>query len=261
MIEIVTITRSNRAYDLLDWVNYHIAIGFDKITIYDNESEFSVTDLFKNNKNIEVKEMHSNKISPIWENVHPGLFTEICEEKRGKAEWVAFFDTDEYLFLKNSNNIKSILPEDKKILGIFWKFMSSNKYMEDRNLPHIDCFRYARARDPRQYSQNIHMKTIVNLSKMKEKLWWKTPHQPAKPHMDIYTPDGEYIPFEHVPETEDFYIGKTVLLYHYFHQTYKDWLFKIANRKDLTQEHFLLSSYNYTIEDFSMINKKKELGI
>ena len=60
---------------------------------------------------------------------------------------------------------------------------------------------------------------------------------------------------------QDFYIGKTVLLYHYFHQTYKDWLFKIANRKDLTQEHFLLSSYNYTIEDFSMINKKKELGI
>lgn len=106
-----------------EWVDYHYALGFDKIRIYDN-SDLNEMKVFGDRKGDHVDVIH-----------YPGAPVAACElQKRayhdcaqkaieeGLYTWAAFFDIDEFLVLKKHEDVHNMLEEhlQRGALGINW---------------------------------------------------------------------------------------------------------------------------------------------
>jgi hypothetical protein len=258
-IELASMIKSNRPDDLKEWANYYLALGYDRITIYDNESPFSIKDLFSGYKNIEVRPVKSYENFTAFAAY---LYDETSKEKRGQTEWLSFFDNDEYLWLKNSNNIHDILKDEFLVLCFYWKFISLPNIIESRKSTTIDTFNYTSMNTP--CSNRAHVKSTVNLNKCHD-LKWHSVHWPVANSQNIgCTVDGVSVGFEHTPITDNFYDNQSALLYHYFYQSYEDWLFKTEKNPDYKCSREDFESYivgKYNTLDNNIINKKKELGI
>jgi len=258
-IELASMIKSNRPDDLKEWADYYLALGFDRITIYDNESKFSVKDLFSDYKNIEVRLVKSE---PNFTDYAAKLYAETSREKRYQTEWLAFFDNDEYLWLKNNKNIQEILKDEFLVLCFYWKFISSPYIINSRKSTMIDTFNYISMNTP--CSNHVHVKSMVNLNKC-DNLAWNSVHLPtANGRTCGKTIDNVDVVFEHRPITENFYDNQSAILYHYFYQSYEDWLFKTEKNPDYKCSRENFESYiigKYNTLDNNMINKKKELGI
>lgn len=251
--------KSNRPDDLKEWADYYLAIGFEKITIYDNESTFSVKDLFADYKNIEVKIVKSDIDFTTYAQ---NLYTATCNEKKEQTEWIAFFDDDEYLYLKNNRNIYEILDENLLSQSFYWKFLSSNIVLDHRDFTAIDTFNYNSLFTP--CNNQAHVKTMINLNK-NSNIKWSSVHLPTingkKRSHDI---NKKEINRESMPINNTFYDSQSAILYHYFHKSYEDWLFKVKRNPTYTNSREKFEQEiigKYIILDNSMIEKKKELGI
>jgi len=256
-VELFLITRSYKPEDLREWVDYHLAIGFDLITILDNRSYFSVKKLFEDYKNVDVRILNIK-----WKNFvyMADIYNQFCFEKKGKTDWLALIDDDEYIYLKNEKNIKNVLNYEYKVLSFYWKYISSKDLMKSREKTVIDTFHYAR--DSKKGAYPVWVKSIVNLNRYNA-VRWKTPHTPIFRLGETLprTVDGTIVNFEHTPPiSDDFYDNQTGILYHYFEQSEEDWVYKIKDRPNFKLEDFG-KNHSYNIEDYSMINRKKELGI
>lgn len=258
-IELSSMIKSNRPDDLKEWADYYLALGFDRITIYDNESPFSIKDLFADYKNIEVRPVKSEINFTAYA---AKLYASTCKEKRYETEWLAFFDNDEYLWLKNYKNIQEALKDEFTVLCFYWKFISLPYVIENRKSTMIDTFNYTSMNTP--CSNHAHVKSMVNLSKCNS-LVWHGVHWPVANNQNIgCTIDNVTVGFEHILLTDDFYDNQSAVLYHYFYQSYEDWLFKTeknlnykCSRKEF--ESYIIGKYNTL--DNNMIDKKKELSI
>lgn len=233
-VELVSIIKSNRENDLEEWVNYYLYIGFDKINIFNNDSNFSVSSLFEKNKNVNVIDVPGDYgYSKAGYRRHTNLIGKFFMEKKESADWIAWFDDDEFLYLKNHNNIKDILNDDYSAICFFWKFISSNNIMEDRDTTLIDTFNYVSLNSP--CKDNAHIKTMVNCKKFNT-IRYETSHSPIINETMIkkgmVTSDGREVKNEFEKITGmDFYDKQDTYIYHYFHQTIKDRIFKIARGK------------------------------
>ena len=109
--------------NILEWVVYHLIIGFDKILIIDNESKIPISKIISDNH-------LSNKVDVI---VYPGQAIKVPLMKncvkpymiKNKVKWFIHLDADEYLNLNNNyNNIKEFLnnfnQKDTNIIAINW---------------------------------------------------------------------------------------------------------------------------------------------
>lgn len=255
--EIVSMIRSNRKNDLKEWVDYHFAIGFDKITIFDNESTYSIKELLFNYKNVDVREI---KINDLPDKAIHSVYYEISKEKENDGNYVAFIDDDEYIFIKNSKNIKEILNNDMEILCVYLKLISSSELLEDRNGTAIDTFNYTLSFNPNRVDK-AQIKSIVNFSKCKNLEWGLDgPHMPVVNNVKK-TIRGEIMKtnFGNTPITKNFYDNQEIYIYHYVFQTHLDWIFKRERRPHPLG--FYERPGDYSVLDNTMIDKKKELGI
>jgi hypothetical protein len=257
-VELVSMVRNNRPDDLKEWVDYYFAIGFDKITIFDNESTFSVKELFSNYKNIDVREII---IDDLLDRVLPPTYEAIGKEKEDEKNYIAFLDDDEYIYIKNNKNIKDILNNEMEVLCLFWKYLSSYELLEDRETTIIDTFNYTTAYNPER-NDKMQVKSIVNFNKCKDVKWGLDgPHLPIV-NNSITTITGGIIRngYGYEPMTINFYDNQEMYIYHYLFQTHRDWLFK-RERRPHASDIFYNRPGNYTVLDNNMIDKKRELKI
>lgn len=257
-VELISMVRSNRPNDLKEWVDYYFAIGFDKITIFDNESTFSVKELFSNYKKVDVREII---IGDLLDRVLPPTYEAIGKEKEDEKNYLAFLDDDEYIYIKNNKNIKSILDNEMEVLCLYWKYMSSRELLEDREGTIIDTFNYTIAYDV-IHPDKMQVKSIVNFNKCKDVKWGGDgPHLPTVDN-SIKTIANETIKngYGNAILTENFYDNQEMYIYHYLFQTHKDWLFK-RERRPHASDIFYNRPGNYTVLDNNMIDKKRELKI
>lgn len=255
--EIVSMIRSNRKNDLKEWVDYHFAIGFDKITILDNESTFSVKELFSNYKNVDVREI---KINDLPDKAILSVYYEISKEKEKDENYVAFIDDDEYIFIKNNKKIKEILNNDMEILCLYLNLISSHEILEDRDGTIIETFNYTISFNPNRRDR-AQIKSIVNFKKCKNLQWGLDgPHMPVVDNIKK-TIRGEIIKTNlgNTLITKNFYDNQEIYIYHYVFQTYADWIFKRERRPHSLNFHERPG--DYSVLDNNMINRKKELGI
>ena len=126
--EVVLLTKSLYLQDFIEWINYYIKLGFDHITVYDNESPVNIKSICKKYSNVTY-----NYVSG-WPNQCELYLTHY---KLSKFSYVYFADDDEFLWInpdkyKNINEFITTAITPKAILAIFWQKMSSNPVIFNR---------------------------------------------------------------------------------------------------------------------------------
>ncbi len=107
-----------------EWVAYHHAIGFERIFIYDNDSKIPVRD--------HVADFYNQGIVESYTIAGPTMqltaYNHFLQNHGSEFVWVAFFDLDEFLYLPQDTDARSLLAEFEEYpcLSVnWWQFGSS----------------------------------------------------------------------------------------------------------------------------------------
>jgi glycosyltransferase involved in cell wall biosynthesis len=107
-----------------EWVRFHLAVGFEHLYLYDNDSsddcELAVRPFVARGKVTLHKWPGFAQQANVIQNC--------LDTYRESARWIAFLDDDEFLFPAQKNNLQEILPEYEQHagLGICWLLFGSN---------------------------------------------------------------------------------------------------------------------------------------
>jgi hypothetical protein len=147
-----------------EWINYNFKLGFSKIYIYDNSD------------NNSLKFLNSEKITVIhWPgqvqqfNAYNNFFQNYSTCHR----WCAVIDCDEFIVLKEDNNIIDFLQKHLKTgaLGINWAVFGSNGHQKYIDEPVLKRF------TRREHNVCQYIKSIVCCADIIE---YSHPHLPTK---------------------------------------------------------------------------------
>lgn len=217
-----------------EWVDYNKKLGFDEIYVYCNDWECPIErDFIK-------------KITFPGKHMQMPAYNHFLKNYRNDFDWAAFIDCDEFIVLKKHNNIKEFLTEfdNPYGIGINWVFYGADSKLKRDGNSLLKQF------TKRQKDTDRHIKTLMKLSSGG---FMTLPHNPNTQLMDTnknffvgpYNPNGD---------------EKYIVLNHYHHKTYEDWLIRCDRGQSdngptkkpeqwvETKEHFC------DIEDFSAIN-------
>lgn len=106
---ICAIAKNEEKY-ILEWISHHILIGFNAITIYDNDSDRDLSKLISpltHNIKIEVIKW------PSKEGVSPQLsaYNDYTSRFADEIEYTAFIDLDEFIFLNENLKINEYIDK------------------------------------------------------------------------------------------------------------------------------------------------------
>eukprot|EP00980_Cylindrotheca_fusiformis_P009281 scaffold2032_cov122-Cylindrotheca_fusiformis.AAC.3 len=158
-----------------EWVDYNLAIGFDKLYIYDNSDDFETEEWY-----------YSNTIIPnLQDRVEiqhfPGVKIQIeaysaCIERlqrERKHSWIAFLDLDEFLVIRDTKKYPYVmdllddLPDHVGGLAMNWVMFQMNNQTHYEPKPVTLRFQHRKEK-----ATNRHVKTIART----EHLWKAHPH-------------------------------------------------------------------------------------
>ena len=144
---------------LNEYVDYHLALGFDQILIYDNSFNFNLqpwSQSKRNQTNGRIRIRH-------W----PGLNQQIpayrqCVETCRKLNhtWAGIMDTDEMLILHEHDHVVDLLEEycTTGALSLYWKVFGHSNQTRYQPIPLSKRFQY------RTETPNQHYKTIGKIN-------------------------------------------------------------------------------------------------
>jgi len=127
-IALVCIAKEEDLY-LQEWIDYHLKLGFDDIHIFQNNWRFK--EIIPNERvyfhEWDFESRQSDE--PIWiKNIQARCYTEFSKNYYEKYEWAAFFDVDEFLVLKEYNDVKQFIDNysNHSCLIINWALFGDN---------------------------------------------------------------------------------------------------------------------------------------
>jgi len=170
----------------VEFVEWYKKLGFDKITIYDNnhmgEEHFEeVLQSYIDEKLVEVIPYRN------MENVQMRAYSD-CYTRYKYAndyDWVAFFDFDEFLVLKNHSTIQEYLEwvntkGDFDCVKVNWMIYTDNNMIENDGRPVNERLKTPMDYDKKvgfNFPQNNHTKSIVKCKTDNFEIGWN-PHVP-----------------------------------------------------------------------------------
>lgn len=96
----------NEIRSLVEWLAHHKVLGFDEFLIYDNDSTDGTTDLLR------VLDEAGELVHLPWPHAvgaRPQRLAYEHARKHSAADWIAFFDADEFLILHRDATIREFL--------------------------------------------------------------------------------------------------------------------------------------------------------
>lgn len=194
---IVCIAKKEHDY-IEEFVKYHLALGFKKIYIYDNEDTPTYEAfLSKYKDDIHVVHLPYNHYHKPVQYVALDHFKENYLFK-DPITHVAHIDIDEFIVLKRHTNICDFINEyivgDCQGIGMNWRFFGSSGMTEKTNTP--VTIRFTMCQKEGQGYGNEHIKTLFKKDKF---LHYKTCHDVAVSEGCIKSTTGQRIdgPFNH----------------------------------------------------------------
>jgi len=155
---IVAIAKLESDY-IQEWVNYHLALGFEKIYLYDNEDTPTYNNL---NENVVVTHIPGNNYHKAVQYLALDCFISNYM-RNGTITHVAHIDIDEFIVLKKHNNIKDFIGEyivgDCAGIGMHWKYFGDS-YLTEKSFEPVTQ-RFTRCQEKCDNT----IKTIFDVSK------------------------------------------------------------------------------------------------
>ena len=156
----ITSIQHNRAPWIKEWVAFHSLVGFKKFYVYLHKCADTTQKILtglKKNFDIEIFTVDQNLEAPqLW------CYQDSYIKHGDKVDWMAFIDSDEFLFPTSADSMEHALKEfsDKKLsaLGVYWSCFGSNGFIKEPPGLMIQNYKY-RAADG--YHNNRHIKSLV----------------------------------------------------------------------------------------------------
>lgn len=164
----------------IDFIKYHRKIGVEHFVIFNNadENDYSLEDLLKNEKDVEVI-----RFNPKVKQLHQEAWGKLIEYNQNKTKWLVLIDCDQALVPVKKSDVKEILKdyEEFACLQINWKSFGSS--FQETRLPGsvYERFLYRAEAD---VIYNVHTQFICQPART---LGEKTP----EPHYALF-PEGEF---------------------------------------------------------------------
>jgi hypothetical protein len=233
-VALVCIAKNEEDY-IKEWVEYHIKLGFDNVFIYENDWRCE----YEHSKLIKIPFDGLGKQMDAYNNW--------LKTKKKHYDWVAFFDVDEFLVLKQHDTIQEFLLNytDKNGVGINWYFFGNNG-LEKVNEEYSQIKRFTK----RGEKMNIHIKTILNCKAN----CTMSVHNPKE--VSIVSPDGFVIDGAFNEKGND----ELAQLNHYFCKTPEEFIKKCERGRASKPTHKKKFEVDYPhgnlneVEDFHAFN-------
>ncbi|MFC0266583.1 glycosyltransferase family 2 protein [Kushneria aurantia] len=156
----------DEAKSLPEWIAHHLYLGFDDIIVYDNESTDNSEKILE--KLGEALPVTRNP----WNNREirsPQLtaYNHFRLLHASQYDWVAFFDLDEFLVVRNGASLKTVLsqyPDSVAAVGVNWLTLGSSGQAGSDYERVTETFRWG---PKRSFRNNAHIKTIMRPPKVK----------------------------------------------------------------------------------------------
>lgn len=198
---------------LLEWVQYHMGIGFEHLFLYDNGSRTSVAGLLR-----EYVEHKLVTVVDFPQRTHQQLCAYADSLRRFGPEtvWMAYVDVDEFIVPKRVPCVREFLDgyRDYAALGVHWVMFGSNGHHQRPPEPVTMAYTTV-------IEKNNHIKVIL---------------QPAKtagvgsPHNFCYLP-GEYCVNEDgvpVLTHQSYHTSRHIQINHYYYKSREDFSEKMT---------------------------------
>lgn len=150
-----------------EWVEYNKNIGFDKICLFDNnyDGEQNFHDVigdYIENGYVILKD-YRNKIACQLD-----AYTECYSEYGNEYDWIAFFDSDEFLTFYKHKSVSEYLSDERfngfYAIRINWSVYGDNDMLYNDGRPLLERFKYPISVYHYSHSDNIEntkFKTII----------------------------------------------------------------------------------------------------
>ncbi|GFK93350.1 hypothetical protein NNJEOMEG_01182 [Fundidesulfovibrio magnetotacticus] len=199
-------------HTLADWVDYHLCVGFERVTVFDNNSAVPVERLLRGHVEHGLVRVIP---FPAAKNQQLSAYFSYLKQFAGQARWTAFLDVDEYLVPKRVDDVRDLLQdyEDRAGLAAHWVMFGSDGHL-------------SRPREsvPSAYRRALHrsetVKSIVDTSQVTH---------PRSPHHFGYAP-GRCCVNEHgipVDGPFSYHTAEILQVNHYYFQSQQDFCAKM----------------------------------
>jgi len=216
---ILAIAKDEGAY-LLDWIAFHISIGFERIYLYDNESNDCTREILQMpgvERFVEVTQ---------WPNI-PGrprqalAYDHWLKSKGNQVNWVMPLDVDEYLNLHFRNSIGDFLDDYEGVsaIGFNWRIFGDNGLTSFDRRPIFQRFTMAANSD---YGGHHIPKSICHVQ---DTLILGAHTPKLKDGCRFISPDG--VDLLQYPAARQNHVSlEKAQVNHYFGKTWEEWVLK-----------------------------------
>ena len=121
---------------IMEWIDWHFRLGFDKIVIYDNNDEHGerIKDVVGDMHNVEIVNWNSHKQRCCEAQV--AAYND-CYRRYTDWNWMMFLDIDEFLEFKDFKTIKEYMDQNwvksANCIKFHWKCYSDNGYINTQD--------------------------------------------------------------------------------------------------------------------------------
>ncbi len=178
----------NEVRSVVEWLAHYKALGFTDFVIYDNESTDGTGEI------LQALDDAGELIRIEWPHevgLHPQRLAYEHMRKGSVVDWIAYFDVDEFLLLRQDQTITDFLRrfgDDVNAVAVNWVAFNSGGQDRYRALPVIERFTECL---PRRARYNRSMKAIGR----REKLSGTGIHRVAVSEGRYVTPSGQEAQF------------------------------------------------------------------
>ena len=145
MTSVICAIVKNEQRFIREWVEHYLNAGFDKLYVYEdyesNSHKEQIKDYIKSGRvdliNLETSNLPIPKRGLISEGgqstqrILYRWFFDQCKNNKIKADWIGFFDVDEFIMFEDGWNLKKLEEEFKDCAGILlsWKLYGANGHI------------------------------------------------------------------------------------------------------------------------------------
>ena len=133
---------------LREWVEHYQKLGFSNIYLFDNNEENGGEDIsevisgYIDNGFVIVDT--SIKGKPLVDSLQASVYNKCYLEQSKNYDWIAFYDTDEYLYLKSCKDISQWVTNKKyapfQAIAVNWKTYTDNNILIDGDSTTISSY-------------------------------------------------------------------------------------------------------------------------
>ncbi|MDR1360160.1 MAG: glycosyltransferase family 2 protein [Deltaproteobacteria bacterium] len=213
----VCLIAKDEEYYLKEWCEYHLRIGFDALIIYDNGSKMAIKEVLK--YLIDIDRVIVHEVPGEFKQTES--YNSCIEQYRDDFKWIAFIDSDEFIFLKKTANIKIFLAEYENYGGVVanWVNFGTGGLLKRKDNSQIFNFVLT------DNSESSTIKSII---------------QPAKAktqgiHGAVFSDNYYAVSSDHVPLHENCYsspfVNDKIQINHYLYRTWEDYERKLKKKR------------------------------